>query len=215
VTRRLGLLGPIIVAVGAGVAGLGAWYVLHVRPRPGAVIDTIAIEPNVSLVLRAEETSDHSFLELHVGDEVRWQAMIPHYAGAPGRPAVAWNRTAVTVRVERDGHAEVFAFAARDALKIGGYRLAQEHEPIRTQAEGPITLTDHVRAYELVGGDDWHQLIAVELQTGNGVWKVELGKLPIHDGGVQDGRVWIEQAGHRRSFDAATGAEDHGPAASN
>lgn len=198
-------LGPIIFFVGAAVAVLAAWYVLHARPRPGPVIDTIAIDKGVELVVREEATSDRSFLELHMNGELKWQALIPHYAGKKGRPAVAWSPTAVTVRVERDGHAEVFAFAMRDAQKIGGYKLAPEHEPITTQAEGPITLTDGIRAYEIVGGSDWHQLIAVDLATGKGLWKRDLGAPAITDGGVDGSGVWLVQGGKRRLFDPASG----------
>jgi outer membrane protein assembly factor BamB len=198
-------LGPILFFVGAAVAVLGGWYVLHARPKPGAVIDTIPIDKNAELVVRHEASSDRAFLELHMGGELKWQALIPHYAGEKGRPAVAWSPTAVTVRVERDGHAEVFAFAMRDAQKIGGYRIAPEHEPITTQKEGPITLTDQIRAYEIAGGSDWHQIAAIDLATGKGVWKRDLGPQPITDGGVDGSNVWLVQGGKRHLLDAATG----------
>jgi len=120
---------------------------------------------------------------------------------------VAWGPVAVTVRVERDGHAEVFAFAMRDAEKIGGYRVAAEHEPITTQPQGPITLTDHIRAYEIAGGTDWNQIAAIDLATGKGVWKRELGPGAITDGGVDGGAVWLVQNGKRKLLDAATGAD--------
>jgi hypothetical protein len=200
-------LGPIIVFVGIAAAVVAAWYVLHARPKPGAVIDTIAIDKNAELVVREEATTDRSFLELHLNGKLAWQALIPHYAGSKGRPAVAWSPEAVTVRVERDGHAEVFAFAMRDARKIGGYKLAPEHEPITTQAEGPITLADGIRSYELVGGADWHQVIAVDLATGKGVWKRDLGPQPITDGGVDGSGVWLVQGGKRKLLDPATGAD--------
>ena len=199
-------LGPIIFFVGAAIAALAGWYVVHARPKPGAVIDTIPVDKGVELVVRGENGGNRSFLELHVNGEVKWQALIPHYAGAPGRPAVAWGPVAVTVRVERDGHAEVFAFAMRDAEKIGGYRVAIEHEPITTQPQGPITLTDHIRAYEFAGGADWHQVAAVDLATGKGVWKRDLGPAAITDGGVDANAVWYVQDGKRKLLDPATGA---------
>lgn len=209
---RLGLLGPAIVLVGAAVAGVGAWYVVHARPEPGDVLDTIAAPEageGATLVVRGERGGDRSFLELHAtspsGDQVVWQGLIPHYAGARGRPALAWSRDVVTVRVERDGRAEVFAFSMRDAAKLGAFRLATEHEPITTPPTGPITLTDHVRAYEFVGGTDWHQLIGVDLTTGKGVWKVELGPAPVTNAGIEGGSVWVQQLDQRRRFDASTG----------
>ena len=202
-------LGPIIFFTGVAIAAVMIWFVVHSRPRPGAVIDTIAVDDHqhVELVVRGEDGGNRSFLELHADGKVKWQALIPHYAGSPGRRAIAWGPVAVTVRVERDGHAEVFAFSMRDAEKIGGYRVAAEHEPITTQPEGPITLTDHVRAYEIAGGADWHQMAAIDLATGKGVWKRELGPAPITDGGVEPGKVWYVQAGKRKLLDAATGAD--------
>lgn len=206
--RRLGLLGPIIVLVGAAVAGVATWYMVTARPKPGAVIDTFTIDSQSKIVVRGEDGGKRSFLELHEKGTLKWQALIPPYAGAPGRPAVAWNDRAVTVRVDRDGgRAEVFAFARNNASKLGALRLAQAHEPIHIHPQGPITLTDHVRSYELVGGADWYELIAIDLATGEGAWKVDLGKTPITAGGVENGRVWIEQAGTRRWFDVRTGSE--------
>jgi hypothetical protein len=205
--RRLGWLGPIIVIVGAIIAGVASWYVLTARPKAGEVIDRIAID-NGEIVIRAEQGGKRSFIELHEKGALKWQALIPTYAGAPGRPAVAWGERAITVRVDRDsGRAEVFAFSRSTASRLGALRLAQNHEPIRIHRDGPITLTDHVRSYELVGGANWHELIAIDLKTGEGVWRAVLGAAPITAGGVEAGKVWIEQAGTRRWFDATTGRE--------
>ncbi len=150
--RRLGLLGPIIVLVGAAVAALGAWYVVHARPKAGDIIDTFAVGNGDTLVVRAESGGDRSFLELQRKDQVVWQGLIPHYAGSKGRSGVAWSTSSVTVRIERDGRAEVFAMALESGVKLGGIRFAPEHEPIKTQTTGPLTITDHVRSYEIIGG---------------------------------------------------------------
>ena len=211
---RLGWLGPIIVLVGAAVAGFAIWFMQSQRPVPGAVIDTFAVDAKRTIVVREEARSDRSFVELREGDEVKWQALVPHYAGRKGRPAVAWSDQAVTVRVERNGKAEVFAFAMNNAHKLGTFKLAEEHQPITMHETGPITLTDHERSYELVAGPGWAQLIAVDLRRGGGLWKAELGDRPIIAGGVDRGQVWIEQgpqgqgpSSTRRTFDAATGRE--------
>jgi hypothetical protein len=206
--RKLGLLGPILVLVGALVAGVASWYVIAARPEAGDVIDTFAIGDGAKIVVRAEKGGKRSFIELHEQGALKWQALIPTYAGAPGRPAVAWSDRAITVRVDRDGgRAEVFAFSRSNASRLGALRLAAAHEPIRIHAEGPITLTDHIRSYELVGGADWHELIAIDLATGEGAWKAELGKLPITTAGVEGGAIWVEQAKNRRVFDSQTGRE--------
>jgi hypothetical protein len=204
---RMRWLGPGLVTLGAAVAGVGGWYVVHARPVPGAIIDTIAVGSNESLVIRDEVHGERNFVELHEGDKVKWEALIPHYVGTHDRPGVAVSPTSVTFRVQRGPQAEVFALAMTTALKLGGLRLAPEHEPNHTPEQGPITLTDHARSYELIGGDGWHQLVAVNLKTGDALWKVELGAQPITDGGVEPGVVWVVQAGARRSFDAATGSE--------
>ena len=206
--RALGLLGPILVIAGAAIAAVGTWYAISARPQPGEVIDTFVIDPNAKIVIRGEAGGKRSFVELHEQGTLKWQALIPSYAGAPGRPGVAWSDGAITVRVDRDGgRAEVFAFSRANAARLGALRLAQAREPIHIHPAGPITLTDHVRSYELIGGADWHMLIAIDLGTGEGVWKAELGKSPITAGGVESHAVWVEQAGHRRSFDAKTGRE--------
>ncbi|MDB4959879.1 MAG: hypothetical protein JWO36_7448, partial [Myxococcales bacterium] len=177
--RRLGFIGPAIVIVGALVAGVGVWYVVHARPRPGPVISTFPIDGTQSLVVRSEDGGERAFVELRAGDELKWQALVPHYAGTADRPALAWSQNAVSIRVEREGRAEVFAISMHDSAKLGGFRLAPEHEPIRTQPTGPITLTDHVRSYEIAGGQDWHQIVAIDLQRGKALWKVDLGKPAI------------------------------------
>lgn len=205
---RMRWLGPTILAVGLAVGGAGVWYMVHARPHAGAVIDTFEVGPNAQLVLRAEEGGDRSFLELDRNGSTVWQALIPHYAGEKGRPAIAWNDTAVTVRVERSGKAEVFALGMADAVKLGGFRLAPEREPITTQKKGPITVTDHIRSYELVGGDKWHELVAVELRTGKALWKADLGHWEVQDAGVQMPYVWVIQAGQKRWYNVLNGNED-------
>jgi hypothetical protein len=204
--RNLGWIGIAIVIVGAAVAALGIVYYLHARPKPGEVIDRFAIDAGHEIVVRAEDGGPRSFLELRHGDEVMWQALIPHYAGAKGRPAIAWSQWSVTARVEREGRAEVFALSMHDGTKLGGFRLAPEHEPVRMHPEGPITLTDHARSYELVGGADWHEIVAVDLRTGHALWKVSLGATPIDSGSVEGGVIRLGQGGSVRTLSVFTGA---------
>lgn len=206
---RLGFLGPLIVLVGAAVAGLGIWYFMHARPVPGPVIATFAIDGTQALVVRAEQGGDRAFIELRAAnDVVTWQALVPHYAGTADRPALAWSQDAVSIRVEREGRAEVFAISMHDSAKLGGFRLAPEHEPIRTQPTGPITLTDHVRSYEVVGGPDWHQMVAIDLQSGKALWKVDLGTAAIQRGSVAGATLTIVQGDQPRDYDVLTGQEN-------
>jgi hypothetical protein len=230
--RRLGWLGPAIVIAGVAVAGLGVWYLRGARPVPGAVIDTIRIDDRAAFVVRAEEGGERNFVELRDGDRLVWRALTPPYAGRPGAPGIAWNRTAATVRVLRNGRAEVFALSMHDAAKLGGFKLSPGLGPAEIATRGPVTLTDHVRSYELVSGAGWHQLVAIDLSTGEGVWKQDLGAAPVDDGGidptgpspapqaqpagspprdspsrVEAAVVWVRQAGVRRAFRVADGVE--------
>jgi hypothetical protein len=109
--------------------------------------------------------------------------------------------------VIRDGHAELFALSMHDATKLGGMRLAPDHGPIALPADGPVTLTDHERSYEIVAGPDWHQLVAIDLASGHALWARELGPAPVRAGGVTRGQVWIDQGGGPHTFAALTGRD--------
>ena len=204
--QRLGWLGPAIVLVGAAVAAVGVWYMVSVKPVAGPVIDTLVVDDHRALVVRGETGGDRAFVELRDDERVLWQALVPHYAGRAGASGIAWGATAVSVRVIRDGHAELFALALHDASKLGGMRLAPEHGPVQEDPASPVTLTDHVRSYEVVAGPDWHQLVAIELKVGHALWSRELGSAPVRAGGVEGDLVWIDQSpGGRRCFHVITG----------
>lgn len=203
---HLGWLGPVIVLIGIAASIVAVWYMRSARPVPGETIDTIAIDAKRSFVVRKDaEDPRRSFLELRDGDTVKWQALIPRYAGEKGRPALAWSDNVVTVRVERDGRMEVFAFSMRSSEKVGALRLAPEHEPLKLQTQGPITLTDHKRSYEVVSGDGWAQVVAIDLDRGQGVWKIDLGSEPIRAGGIEGDKLWLEQGAKRKLLDLGSG----------
>lgn len=203
---RLGWLGPLLVALGAAVAGLAVWFMVTSRPRAGREIDRVQIDAHSAFVVRAEAGGSRSFLELVTDDRVQWQAIIPPYAGRPGASGIAWSKTAVTVRVTRNQRPEVFALAMRDASKLGGYRLAQHLGPVIATPRGPITLTDHERSYELVIARDGSELVAIDLTTGEPVWRQDLGRATFDAGGVGDGVVWLGEGASRRAFRARDGA---------
>ena len=120
---RLGWLGPAIVIAGAAIAGVGVWYIVSAKPVAGDVIDTIRIDDDHSIVVRKQAGGDHDFVELHDHDIVRWQAFVPHYAGRPGAPGIAWSPIAVSIRIVRDGRAEIFA------ISMSRRRQARWHGP--------------------------------------------------------------------------------------
>lgn len=207
--RRIGWIGIVLFGVGTAVAVLAAWYVMHARPKVGDVIDTIQIDPETTFVISAEAgDGNRSFIELDHSGETVWQALIPHYAGAKGRPAIAWNNKAVTVRVDRGNHAEVFALSMESAAKLGGFKLAPDHEPTTTQKTGPITVTDHIRSYELIGTDKWHELVAVDLNTGKALWAADLGHWQVTEAGVETPYVWVIQANQKRYYNVLNGNEN-------
>jgi hypothetical protein len=204
VTPRLGWLGPAIVLAGLAIGGVMVWFMISASPTPGDAIDTIPIEGDTRLVVRAEQGGDRAFLELDDGDDVRWRALVPHYAGGAGRPGVAWGRDVATIRVERDGQQELWVFALKDAAKLADLKLAPEHQPIPPQTTEPVTLTDHIRSYEIVTGKGWHQIVGIDL-SGKALWKVELGPERITFAGVDGGHVVIDQAGSHRLVDVVDG----------
>jgi hypothetical protein len=206
--RSLGWIGIAIVAVGVVVALIGGWYVIHARPKVGDVIDTIQIDPDSKFVISNEAEGDRSFIELDRNGSTVWQALIPHYAGEKGRPGIAWNDKAVTIRVDRGDRAEVFALSMESAAKLGGFKLAPDHEPTTTQKDGPITVTDHTRSYEIIGTDKWHELVAVELRTGKALWAAQLGHWKVQDAGVEMPHVWVIQAKQKRYFNVLNGNEN-------
>lgn len=204
---KLGWLGPAIVIVGAAVAGVGAYAIVMGRPDPGPVIDRIPMGSDTELVVRAEDGGDRNFVELHEHGELKWRALTPTYGGRAGASGIAWNDTAISVRVIRDGRAEIFAFQRENAAKLGGFKLAPGKGAVLKQTRGPVTLTDHERSYELVEGAGWHQLVAFDLTSGLAVWLAELGAQPIDGATLADGGVWIVQNGVRRGFGVHDGRE--------
>lgn len=211
--RRLGWLGPAIIAVGVAVGGLGVWYIKHARPAPGETVDTVALDGGLRIVIRAEAGGEHSFVEVWAGDELRWTQFIPHYAGRAGRSAIAWSANTMSVRVERDGREEVWALGLPDGTKGGSLFLAPEHEPIPPQlafekpeeATVPLTLRDGIRSYELVSGPGWHQIIAIDLPTGKALWKIELGPEVVTKVAIIGGQIDLYQGSEWRRINPFNG----------
>ena len=208
---RLGFLGPAVVIVGVIIGGIGGWIIYTNKPQAGGVIDTLVVDATTKIVVRAEAGGPRAFVELHEGGDVTWQAMVPPYAGGPGRVGVTWSTVAVSVRVIRGDKAELFSLARANGSKLGGIHLASNHGTIKLDAKGPLSFTDHARSYELVEGDGWTQLSAVDLKLGTILWTKELGPTPITGGVIEGGQLVLDQAGTKygkRWFNVFTGKED-------
>ncbi|MEJ7597070.1 MAG: hypothetical protein WKG01_04095 [Kofleriaceae bacterium] len=204
--RRLGLLGPIIVGLGAAISAIGIWWFVNHRPAAGAEIDRVALDPVTSLVIREERSSDRAFVELVRDGKLMWQALIPPYGGRRGASGIAWNADVVTVRVLRDRRAELFVLTIRDAAKLASIKLAPDHGPAIKATSGPVTLTDRVHSFELVSGTEgpgatpWNHLVVLDLATGHALWKQELGAQPVDAAGVEGDEIWVRQGTRTRRF---------------
>lgn len=205
---RFGWLGPVIVTAGMAIAGLGLWIMMKNKPTPGVVIDEIQLDAAAKVKIRAEASGERSFIELYADGNLKWQALVPPYAGRPGVPAIAWSKKILSVRVIRDGRPEVFALAMHDASKVGGIHLAPDKGPVKRDAPGPLTISDQVRSYELISGDGWNRIAAVGLDLGKIIWQRDLSPAPIEGAGLDAGFVWVQQAGAKRWFNVFSGKED-------
>lgn len=193
------------MALGAAIAALAVWFMVVSKPKAGPIIDTLRVDPETTIVVRQEDGGDRNFVELRRGRDVKWQAMVPPYAGRPGAPGIAWNDVAVSVRVIRSGRAEIFALGLQNGSKLGGFELSPDVGVPIMQREGPVTLTDHERSYEIVAGSNGWRLVAFDLTSGRGLWKQDLDASPVTAGGVAQGAVWLEQRGVRKRYDPRTG----------
>lgn len=175
------LIVVVVLAIGLSLGGLGSWWIVHARPVPGAYVDAIALPDGGAIVIRHERGTDHSFIELHGRDGMRWRGLIPHYAGGPGTVAAASSGAVVTVRVARGGHPYLFAFDAATGGKIDSFDLADEvpPDPHAYTLPGLATVADGERAIEVIGRPGGGaRLIMLDLHGQRLVWKVDVAAAP-------------------------------------
>lgn len=204
---RLGWLGPAIVLLGVLAAAAGIIFMIVARPAAGTEIHSLRVNDKDTLVVRAESGGERNFVELRREGRTVWQSIVPTYAGRADAPGIAWNDVAVSVRIIRNGRAEIFALSMASGSKLGGFGLAPALGEVVPQTAGPVTLTDHVRSYELVAGAGWHHLVAFDLTTGQALWSHDLGATAISAGRIEGGMVTLVQGAATRRFDGATGIE--------
>ena len=203
---RFGLLGPILVIVGLLAGAFGIWFMLRVRPVAGRFIDGFALDDDSYIAIREQPGTDRNFIEVTRQNKQLWQAMIPHYAGRVGAPALGVAPSAITVRIARRGRSEIFGLSLTDARKLGALLLGKDRKPTATSHCGEIiTLTDDGMAFELLSTEDDNAIAAVHVGTGAAGWQTSLGKAPITDAGVAHGVVWVNQGSASTAFHAADG----------
>jgi len=169
------LASALIVVSTAGVAG----YVMYTeKPRAGDYIDAVALEGDFVVGVRGETTRGRAFVELvGIGEGMRWQALLPSYAVPEGAVGVAASEHAVTVRFPRDGHTQVWGFAAQSAKKLGAITLASDlpGQPDGGLAPGVATLSAGALAFEVLQPDGRPLRVdAVSLERGAVAWTREL-----------------------------------------
>jgi outer membrane protein assembly factor BamB len=176
----------IVMSLGLTLGGIGAWWVVHARPRPGEFIDALAT-PDGAVVVRKERSSDRAFLEVYDGTHLRWRGMVPRYAGHPGVIAVAASPRSITVRVVRGGHPFVFAFDAATGAKLDLFDLTPGTSPDPSGHTMPTVATvgDGHHSVELVtaaGGGS--EIFGLDLEQRRLMWRRPLADRP-------EGAAWV------------------------
>ena len=203
----------LVMALGLGVGGVGAWWVVHARPRPGDFIDVLATNEG-AIVVRHEQSSDHAFLEVYDGSRLRWRGMVPRYAGHPGAIAVAASRRSITVRVVRGGHPHVFAFDADSGAKIDSFDLTPGAPPDKDAYTLPTvaTVNDGALGAEILaapGGGT--EVIGVALDDRRLAWKKTLPGTAT-DAWITGDTLVVQAGVSRHAFALTDGGERPPPA---
>jgi hypothetical protein len=205
---RLGWLGPALLAVGVAAGLLGVYVMKTSRPEPGPVYDVIAIDAEFAILIRGEDDGGkRHFVQLvHRTRGIEWTAMVPHYAGGTGMPAVAWADNAISVRVERGGAEELWSFSTLDATKLGQLSLAPyalgKALVVADGRSEVITETDGARAFQVIDGTEGTRVVAFDVKRGAHLWTRDFARLPIkalraHDDALKvttsDGAIhWVD-----------------------
>jgi hypothetical protein len=199
------LCGVIVITL----AGVAAWQMLEGKPRAGAYIDALALDGGFVVGIRDETTSSRAFVELVGLDEgMRWQALVPAYAAPDGAIAVAAAEHAITVRFPRDGHAQIFGFAAQSARKLGSMQLGHDlpPEPDGHASATVASISGGAQAIEVLEPDGAPaRLYAIALAEGRIQWMHDLPRAGVDAVWVTGDHVVVAQPGEVSIVDRADG----------
>ncbi len=200
-------LAPTLLAIGLAVGGLGVWVMVSSRVHAGAYFEVLATDGPYAVALRHHDDSPRAFLELiEIGHGVRWQAMVPPYAGTPTAPGLAASPTAITVRIRRDGRDELWAMSTRDAEKLGQPGLVPGAPAPGVQPPAVVTVADSVQSFEFAGAVDHEtSVVGIELAVGAPKWRIELGKVSVRGAWLDAKTLWIDTGAAPLGIDRATG----------
>jgi hypothetical protein len=202
------------VILGLVVGGVGVWFLRAARPAAGALIDRIHdARDRYTIEIVHEASSDRAFLRWRDdASDAHWEALIPPYAGAAGRPAVATSATAVSVRIVRD-RPELWVFATGtngEVTKLGAIGL-EGYAPGGWDRAGRSTVVtggDGVRGFEVVDGKTGTAVVAIDLGRGSVLWHREFPG-PIKGLWVlPDGRIEVATSNQSWVLAAQTGGSE-------
>lgn len=202
------LLIPLLMAVSLIVGVAGIVWMRTQAPVVADVIDEYRAAQGLLRVRRVADSSNHMLEFRDTTDHVRWQALIPTYAGRPGASGLAMSDTAATVRVVRSGHAELWSFRMRSVpggaagSKLGALDLTQARPASPTSyTVAPVTFaqgaaTDGYLTYEVLGDDTFTEVVVMDLTQGMLRSRIEakgkLLRLRVEPG--SPAHLWIDTA---------------------
>lgn len=200
-------LAPTVLGIGVTVGVLGIWVMVRSRVHAGAYFEVLATDGPYAVALRHQDDSSRDFLELvEIGHGVRWQALVPLYAGTPTAPGLAASPNAITVRVRRDGRDELWAMSTRDAEKLGQLGLEPGAEAPGVRPPAVVTVADAVQSFEFAGAPDRATtIVGIELANGAPKWRIELGSVTVRGAWLDDTTLWIDTGAAPMGIDRATG----------
>jgi hypothetical protein len=218
-TPTTSIRGPKILAICGVVvvtlAGIAAWQMLKGKPRAGAYIDVLALDGGFVVGIRDETTSRRAFVELVGLDEgMRWQALVPSYQVPDGAVGVAAAEHAITVRFPRDGHTQLFGFAAQSARKLGSMSLGHD---LPAEADGQAgaavaSISGGAQSIEVLEPDGLPaRIYAIALSEGRIQWKHDLPRAGIEAVWVTADHVVVAQPGEVSIIDRRDGTGETRP----